>query len=1142
MQLLNGTLVFSATDLSNFLACPHLTLLNRRTALGGPKPRVFDDPGIEVLRQRGREHEQKVLAQLGGGTRRVVEVRATGSGEARRDRYERLARETVEAMKTGADVIYQGCLFDGAWLGFPDFLQRVDRPSILGSWSYEVIDAKLAREAKGGALLQVLLYATLLEPLQGIQPELVHLALGAPDAPLESFRVKDYDAYFRSIHQRFIDWVAAAPDVLPRAVDPVSHCDICSWDYNCTQERREVDHLSFVAGISRQQRRALIENGVATLESLGDLNIEQARFDDIRQATLTRIYHQARIQLEGRRQGKQLYELLGPVVPDQGLATLPEPTPGDLFFDLEGDPYALECGIEYLFGIANARGEYTGWWAFDRVAEQRAFEWFIDSVQERLTQFPKLHVYHYAAYEPTALKRLAGRYDSRVEELNRLLRGKVFVDLYRVVRQGLRASVESYSIKKIEQLYGFERQVDLRQASSALAAFEAWLQMGGSGDGESVLLKSIESYNRDDCVSTAKLRGWLESLRSRLQTEGGQNVPRPTAPSADAPEELAERLREVHAVMDRLLVAVPEDPQARTADQQGRWLLAQMLEYHRREKKSMWWRFFNWLEMSDEELIEDSAALGGLEYIGVVREMKQSFVHRYRFPSQDHEFGPGVANRDPKTERDAGEIVALDEGALTIDLKRGKKNSAPHPRALIPDEYVGDEVLRASLSRLGSAIVQTGLDSAGSFQPAADLILAKPPRAGQQPGEPLVRPGEQVSDAAIRLVGVLQQSVLPIQGPPGSGKTFIGARMILAELARGRKVGVTATSHKVISNLLRAVCDAATEARRHVVGIQKASKDQWCGIAEIEAHDDNQAVLEALTSGVKRLAAGTAWLWSREDMAGTLDVLFIDEAGQFSLANALAVAPAARSLVLLGDPAQLQQPQQGLHPPGTNVSALDHLLKGGATMPPDRGLFLDRTFRLHPEICAFTSEIYYDNRLKSRPGLERQHITGQPPVDGSGLRWVAVDHSGNQSESREEAAVIDALVQRVLQSGYRWTNQAGQPATLDLNDILIVAPYNAQVAAIQVALPRGARVGTVDKFQGQEAPIVIYSMASSSAEDAPRGMEFLYSPNRLNVATSRARCLVVLVANGRLFLPECRTPEQMRLANGLCRYLELVRA
>jgi predicted RecB family nuclease len=1143
MQAVNGRLIFSATDLSHFLACPHLTLLNRRTALGGPRPVEFPDPGIEVLRQRGHEHEQRFLAGLReSGSRRIVDLSGGAEGPRGVDHLERQAAATLAAMRDGTEVIYQGTLFDGAWLGYPDFLLRVERASGLGDWSYEVADTKLAREAKGGALLQVLLYSDLLAAVQGVSPESVHLALGGPEAPRSAFRVNHYAAYYRSVRRRFLDWVAAAPEELPRAVDPVPHCDICDWEYACSRERREVDHLCFVAGISRQQRLALAEHGITTLEGLGKLDpAALPSLDGIKPVALKRVQGQALIQLQGRRQNKLLQELLQPITADKGLAALPPPSEGDLFFDLEGDPYAFETGIEYLFGVADSGGSYTARWCLGQVQEREAFEWFMDMVMERLRQHPDVHIYHYAPYEPTALKRLAGRHDTRIDELDRLLRGRVFVDLYRVVRQGLRASVESYSIKKLEDFYRYQRKQDLREANAALANFEAWLQLGGAGDEGSRLLSAIEGYNKDDCLSTLKLRDWLEGLRTQLARESGAPVPRPGPPAAEEQEELTERLKEVRALMARLMERIPELSEQRSPEQHGQWLVAQMLEYHRRENKSMWWRYFAWLDMSDEELIEDGSALGGMEYVTEAGTVRRSVIHRYRFPAQDHQLKPGAKTHDPATGKPAGEIHALDEAAGTIDLVRGKRSTVPHPRALIPYEYVDDTPMRESLLRLGYAVERQGMSGQAPYQSALELVLANRPRVGQPAGDNLARSGESPLDSAIRLVQALDHSILPIQGPPGSGKTFTGAQMILALLKAGKKVGVTATSHKVISNLLMEVCEKARESRQPLQGIQKADQDDWCKEPEIIRAGDNAEVLDALRSGAQRLAAGTAWLWSREDMMGSLDVLFIDEAGQFSLANTLAVAPAAKSLVLLGDPRQLQQPQQGLHPPGTEVSALDHLLAGRETMPPDRGLFLDQTWRLHPEICAFTSEIYYEGRLRSRAGLEQQGVNGDAAITGSGLRRLAVEHSGNESESPEEAGAISALIEGLLEAGLTWTDREGQEKKLGLNDILVVAPYNAQVAAIAERLPPGARVGTVDKFQGQEAPIVIYSMASSSAEDASRGMEFLYSPNRLNVATSRARCLVILVANDQVFMPACRAPEQMRLANGLCRYLELAR-
>jgi uncharacterized protein len=562
------------------------------------------------------------------------------------------------------------------------------------------------------------------------------------------------------------------------------------------------------------------------------------------------------------------------------------------------------------------------------------------------------------------------------------------------------------------------------------------------------------------------------------------------------------------------------------------------LSFHRREKKSTWWEYFRCLELEGDQLIEDRSTLGGLEYGGVVGSVARSDIHRYHFSPQDHGMRVGANPIDPATEKAAGAIVALDDEEGTIDLKRGKNSAAPHPDALVPLDDVNDDVLRDSLLRLATAVVENGMDGATN-RAALDLLLQSPPRVGQEPGAPLMRPGEPLLPTAARLALSLDSSVLPVQGPPGAGKTYTGARMIVALLREGKRVGITATGHKVIGNLLEEVRSAATEAGVQLHGIQKADEDDWCGLAEIERAGDNAKVVQALRSGEVQLAAGTPWLWSREEMARSVDVLFVDEAGQMSLANTLAVSQAASSLVLLGDPRQLEQPRKGVHPDGTDVSALDHLV-GATTVAPERGLFLDRTWRLHPDICEFTSELYYDGRLRSRDGLEVQLVESAGRPAGAGLRFLPVHHSGNTTESIEEVDAVRGLVERLTAAGATWTDaRGGAPRPVTLADILVVAPYNAQVALLRHALPEGARVGTVDKFQGQEAAIVIFSPTSSSAEDAPRGMEFLYSPNRLNVATSRARCLAIIVGSPTLFGPMCRSARQMRLANGFCRFVEM---
>ena len=544
-----------------------------------------------------------------------------------------------------------------------------------------------------------------------------------------------------------------------------------------------------------------------------------------------------------------------------------------------------------------------------------------------------------------------------------------------------------------------------------------------------------------------------------------------------------------------------------------------------------------------EELVAASDAIGELRFDRQVGTVDQSILYRYRHdPEQEHKFHEGDGPYDPATGNSAGTVWAVDPAAGTIDLKRGKRNDAPHPAALIPGPPLRTTGLRDALRRVADAVIEGGIDGAGPYRAARDLLLGEPPRLrGTTDGAPLAKPGEKPLDAGCRLALALNQGCLAVQGPPGSGKTYVGARMIVELVKKGKKVGICATAHKAITNLVDEVCAAAAEARVRVPIVQKGDDGDGSTRAEVELTKKNEEVESGLAEGRFQVAAGTQWLFARDTMQGSVDVLFVDEAGQMSLANVVAISGAAKSLVLLGDPNQLPQVSQGTHPDGAGVSALEHVLAGAQTIPPDRGLFLETTWRLHPDVCAFTSEVFYEGRLKPEPQNAKQRVGGLPPLAGSGLRHGPVTHQRNAARSSEEARQIARAVEALL--GQPWTNDKGETRPLKLSDILVVAPYNAQVGEISRLLRdrfgEGARVGTVDKFQGQEGAVVLYSMATSSPEDAPRGMDFLYSGNRFNVAVSRARGLAVLVCSPDLLKVHCRTPEEMRLANALCRFVEL---
>jgi predicted RecB family nuclease len=1155
----------SASDAANFLACRHLTTLDLARARGLVEPPAFTDAGFEALVERGERHEAAVLASLRGRGWDVADLPRDAGDPASQ------IEESEEALESAIDVIYQATLLVNEELGMPDFLVRADLLRQDGDpATYEVIDAKLARTAKARAVLQTTFYSRLLGEIQGTAPRFMHLALGTSE--LLAFRVADYAAYERQIARMLREFVVSDPGY-PSAEtypEPVEHCAVCRWRVACVRQRRDDDDLSLIAGISARQRKGLKARGISRRRGLGGLD-EPPDVPKLGAAALARVHAQARIQVEGEDRGQPLWEFVEPerdrdgaLMENRGLLALPEPAEGDLFFDIEAARYwsddGKEFGLQYLFGIVDtAEGDerglpaYRSFWAFDRAGERGAFEQVVDFLAERFERRPDIHVYHYNHYEPTALDhlseihetreailgRLMGRFATREDEIDDLLRRRVFVDLYRVVRQGVRASVESYSLKSLEPLYGFRRAVQLSEANEHLIAFDLALE-GGDARQDDERQAIVAGYNEDDCRSTLHLRDWLEERRVDLADRFGHDIPRPTwaaPPETGTPPDLI-------ALRDELRRGSAEDEALRTPEERVRWLVSDLLEFHRRDAKPGWWRYFHLKDLTQNELFREAEAIAGLSFLGNDGIQGRSTICRYSYPPQEHRFAGGSLAEDPSTGIEWA-VTDLDEAAGLLWLKRTPaKASAPHPTALIETApKFNKSVQAASIRELGERIIHLG----GGDWPgdsAIDLLLKRRPNVGDSSSGPIRLPDETTIDAGRRLALALRSSCLPIQGPPGTGKTHTAALQIVDLVAKGRRVGVTAMSHAVIRNLLDKIAEIASNEKATVRIAQKADDEDWASRAARDADllfGDNAGLLNALRDRLADVAGGTTWVWAREEFRNAVDVLVVDEAGQMPLADVLACARSADSVILLGDPQQLKQPSQAAHPPGSAVSALEHVLGESLTMPDDKGLFIERTRRMHPSICRFTSEVFYDDRLSPIEGLDRQEVLGPGRFTGGGLRFVPVMHEGNTNASDEEAREIAQLVTELTNQD--WTDAEGAATTIGTQGILVVTPYNAQIRAIQENLRdaglAGIRVGTVDKFQGQQAPVVIYSMATSSPGDAPRGMEFLYDPHRLNVATSRAQALSILVASPSLTRVECRTPHQMLLANSMCRAVEL---
>ncbi|HEY5046437.1 MAG TPA: TM0106 family RecB-like putative nuclease [Rhizomicrobium sp.] len=1103
----SGRIFFSASDLNAWLGCRHATFMDLKVLNGAVKAEEVGDVQLALIQKKGIEHEERYLAHLRDSGRDIVAIDKRGTLD------ERVA-QTHEAMKGGVEVVYQAAFLDTPWNGAADFLLRVDGKSRYGNYSYEPLDTKLARSAQPKHVIQLCVYSRMLSAAQVCTPQNIHLVLGDMSQvmlPLAHF------VHYAELAQRRLESFAAHPPE-HSVGERCAWCGLCRWQAHCEEEWERIDHLNGVANITRVQIATLRANGVYTLRALGDLP-DRSSIPQIQAGTLSRLRQQARLQNHKRDTGRNVHELL-PHVDGKGFARLPRPDPGDLFFDMEGDPL-IEGGLEYLFGFAFRKGDeiaFQPFWGHSRDEEKRAFEQAMDFIGARLEAYPDAHIYHYASYEQTAFNALSTRHGTREAALDDLLRGHKFVDLYRVVREAIRVSEPSYSIKNLETFYMPKREGEVASGGDSIVMYERWRELG-----DAALLQEIEDYNATDCRSTLLLRDWLLTLKP---ANTRWFAPEPETDGAEKAEVRNEAQARLETMTARLCDGAPEQ------EKPFHQLASQLLEFHRREAKAQWWKIFNWREMSGDALEDEVECLGNVRPDRGRRPEsdKRSLIHYFRFDPQQCKLREGNSPQFAHMRKAAGAIWEIDAGAGTIALRIG--NSAePYPKtfSLIPDDPIGTKPLREAIYRYAEAIAKGGKE-----YKAITRLLKKelPVVTGVKLGEPIVE-GESTVDKSVAAICALKNSTLVVQGPPGAGKTYTASHAIVELLKRGKRVGVSSNSHKAIVTLLKAVEEVAIARKIKFRGAKKCSgDDDGVGGKIIEDVKDNKRVCE----GDYQLIAGTAWLFARDELDQALDYLFIDEAGQVALANVIATGTSARNIVLIGDQMQLAQPSQGVHPGDSGLSALEYALGAHATVPPQLGIFLDRTRRMHPDVCRFISEAFYDGRLNPAPGNERQRLVLGRDADASlaptGLRFIEVEQNDCSQKNEAEAKRLAAAFRSLLQQS--WIDRDGKKARMGLADILVVSPYNMQVEELRLTLPEGARVGTVDKFQGQEAPAVLVSMATSSADSMPRGIEFLFSRNRLNVAISRAHCLAVIFANPRLLEAACTTVEQLRLVDALC--------
>lgn len=1093
----NGNQIrLSASDLMRFMACPHAARLDLAWLRGEDEDLapVDDSEDAVLLQQHGDRHEMDHLERLEAEGKDVIRI------ETEDVPFEESLKATREALRAGPDIIFQAALDDGMWGGYADFLERVPAPSDLGAFSYEVADTKLKRKPAPGHLLQLALYSDLLAAVQGYAPEKAHIQLGTGERV--SFRLSEYSEYARLARDRLEEFVRNPPPTRPV---PCSLCDLCRWRDHCGDAWREKDSLYLTAGIMKSQVSKLEAAGVDTMAALAGREDRVRRLAD---ATLEKLRIQARLQ-HARKTGGPTFELRLHV-PGKGFDLMPRPDPGDLFYDIEGDPFYSEAGaegLEYLHGVWDGE-EFAALWAHDLAGEKKALASLFALFEERLRRHPNAHIYHYASYEITALRRLATRHGIGESRLDQWLRERRFVDLYAVVRGGVFASEPSYSLKDLEAFYDMPREGEVKTAGASIVAYEKWRDTGDAG-----ILAEIADYNRIDCISTERMRNWLLEVRSEGPwLEIGEGETERSAAQQSANEALSELLS---------ASGLPEERQR---------MLYDLGVFHWRESKPQAWSVFDSAAKDFEDLCDDMECLAGLVATGGHYSVERFVGREYGYPPQETKLREGSSALFARDDRFAlVTIILLDRSQRRICLRTGWGAELPDRLDLLPNFALNPQPIPRAIRKVIAD--QCWLRS---NRAAEDLLSRNPPRFHGPPPLPLNGDTETL-DGLIAAARAMDRSVLPVQGPPGTGKTYVAARAILALVREGKRVAVSSNSHAAIRNVLMGCVDAL---RTGETGLTEDDVHLAHKISS-RAGDLPEEVRRAISCVTSNSAGaiysadvvgGTAWLFSRNEIEGAFDYLFVDEAGQVSLANLVAMSNAADNLVLIGDPRQLPQVVQGAHPHPANLSGLDWMLGQGQNVDPAHGIFLPETWRMHPDLCAYISSQFYEDRLESHPSTALQSVEARG-LPSCGAWRVPVDHEGRAQICAEEIEAIRDTIERLLAG--TWTDRNGRSRPVCESDIIVVAPYNAQVNALSEALP-AIRVGTVDRFQGQEAPVALVSMTASSSEETSRGLDFLLSRERLNVAVSRGKGLSLVFASPRLLHTNCATVEQMRLVNALC--------
>jgi len=1171
----DGQILLSPTDLKNFTQCKYLTkndiLFTKEEGKGKELKKSASTGDLKLVMKKGDEHERKHLNLFKDkySNYKIIDK----NKKTEKEQF----RETVAAIKEGKEMINQAFFMDedGKFRGYADFLIKVNTESDLGSWSYEVYDTKIARNPKPLHLLQITAYSEMLGKIQGSLSKEMHLITGKVDKKTglnktHTFKVNEFIDYFIHTKEIFKNFVNnyKNENIYPEKCD---HCKICHWIDECEKQWKNDDYINQVAKIRSSQIEKFKKEKIVTTKKLAEVNLDKIDLK-VNPRTLSTLKIKANL-IQERKKTNEIQHKFIDTKPGKGFYKLPKPHPADIFFDIEGYPFYGERGFEYLHGLYLNTGkkmEFKYFWAkeLDVDYERENFKKLIEYLQKHFEKNPDAYLYHYNIYEKTALRNLSNEFSSIYPNgehfVDQLLRLEKFVDLYRVVDQCMLTSEKDNSLKTIEKFYEGTREANIKSAGESIVLYDQWLESQSDK-----LKQDIINYNKDDCISTYKLKEFLLEEKNKHYKE----IPffLKSKDEKIKHQEKTAREKKDEILLKNLETKKNEDNKEYIED------LKNLVGFYAREDKPSYWAKFDRLEKEHEELIDDTECIAnGIKISDSPKKKKAEknekgssrkkdrLIYEYKFPKQDHKFQEGKSGVDiletkklfkieKITEKDEYEYLSV---SLTSSMLE-KIASMPNPMTLGPENPYPKVDLVAAMERYINSILndktKNKYKAVNSF-----LINELPNIEGLEKGKNLIDETKDFTEECIKVVKNLKSSFLTIQGAPGTGKTWLSAKIIIELLKQNKKIGISSNSHKAINNLLLQIEEISIKKKFKFKGIKiNSSKSEGRNDFEGKTSGTKNELIKNTTSHYFpddcSLVAGTAYAFSyrprlpkktkkeKQEYGSpifdqNLDYIFIDEAGQVSLGNTIAIGLATKNLVLIGDQMQLAQPIQGTHAGNAGKSGLEFLLENQDTIPPNRGIFLKETRRLNKKICDFISESFYESRLKPHKiTKERKVNLNLKNFESENIYYIPIDHKGCSTGSDEEVNLINKIYEKILGSNYMDERGKGK---IDYHDIMTIAPFNVQVGKLMKKLNAKSKIGTVDKLQGQEGKVVFISYTASDSENIPRHKTWFFSRNRLNVAISRAQSIVFVIFNPNLLLASCKKIEEMKLLNNFCKLLK----